>query len=79
MQVMFQFVLLSNTPYTRLPQGLIEGADVDAEQDKFTLASVQCDDAPTDDRSPHRRTIVAVEVTDIRHGATHYWSLAKLR
>jgi kinesin family protein 1 len=78
-QVMFQFVLLSNTQYTSLPPGLIEGADIDAEEEKFTMTSIQCDDPSLDDKNSLRRTVVAVEVTDIKHGATHYWSLAKLR
>jgi kinesin family protein 1 len=28
---------------------------------------------------PYPRTIVAVEVLDTKNGATHYWSLEKLR
>nr|CAI5827544.1 unnamed protein product [Callosobruchus analis] len=32
-----------------------------------------------DDDAPIPRTIVAVEVQDIKNGATHYWSLDKLR
>lgn len=31
------------------------------------------------DATPAPKTIVAVEVTDIKNGATHYWSLDKLR
>ncbi|XP_028921497.1 kinesin-like protein KIF1B isoform X3 [Ornithorhynchus anatinus] len=33
---------------------------------------------PQDDR-PFPRTVVAVEVQDLKNGATHYWSLEKLR
>lgn len=29
--------------------------------------------------TPKSKTIVAVEVTDTKNGATHYWSLGKLR
>ena len=36
-------------------------------------------DPEDDDDSPEPRTIVAVEVTDVKNGATHYWSLEKLR
>ena len=75
---MFQFVLLSNTPYTPLPRELVDGADMDTDQDSFTLASVERSDVSFD-VATRRRTIVAVEVTDAQHGATHYWSLAKLR
>ncbi|NXI25026.1 KIF1B protein, partial [Sterrhoptilus dennistouni] len=31
------------------------------------------------DRRPFPRTVVAVEVQDLKNGATHYWSLEKLR
>ena len=37
---------------------------------------------PTGDRDesrPFPKTIVAVEVQDLKNGATHYWSLDKLR
>ncbi|XP_059085129.1 kinesin-like protein unc-104 isoform X3 [Tigriopus californicus] len=36
-------------------------------------------DPDDDDDSPDPRTIVAVEVLDTKNGATHYWSLDKLR
>ncbi|CAH0392196.1 unnamed protein product [Bemisia tabaci] len=32
-----------------------------------------------DDERPFPRTVVAVEVSDLKNGATHYWSLEKLR
>ncbi len=32
-----------------------------------------------DETRPFPRTIVAVEVQDTKNGATHYWSLEKLR
>lgn len=31
------------------------------------------------EKSPFPRTIVAVEVQDQKNGATHYWTLEKLR
>lgn len=54
---------------------------MDTDQDSFTMASIQRDDPPLEDETmtTRRRTIVAVEVTDAKHCATHYWSLAKLR
>ncbi|KAK9887981.1 hypothetical protein WA026_000272 [Henosepilachna vigintioctopunctata] len=36
-------------------------------------------DYDPDDDNPVSRTIVAVEVQDLKNGATHYWSLEKLR
>jgi len=36
------------------------------------------DDEEEDER-PFPRTIVAVEVQDTKNGATHYWTLDKLR
>lgn len=32
-----------------------------------------------EDSRPFPRTVVAVEVIDLKHSATHYWSLDKLR
>ncbi|XP_049853671.1 kinesin-like protein unc-104 isoform X6 [Schistocerca gregaria] len=40
------------------------------------LPAVDDDD---DDERPYPRTIVAVEVQDTKNGATHYWTLEKLR
>lgn len=31
------------------------------------------------DARPFPRTVVAVEVQDLKNGATHYWSLEKLK
>ena len=36
-------------------------------------------DPDDDDDSPEPRTIVAVEVLDTKNGATHFWSLEKLK
>ena len=36
-------------------------------------------DPEDDDDTPDPKTIVAVEVFDTKTGATHYWSLEKLR
>lgn len=36
-------------------------------------------DYDQDDDAPVPKTIVAVEVQDTKNGATHYWSLDKLR
>lgn len=33
----------------------------------------------TQDNRPFPRTVVAVEVQDLKNGATHYWSLEKLK
>ena len=38
---------------------------------------VSCD--LREEARPFPRTVVAVEVEDIKNGATHYWSLDKLR
>ncbi|XP_022665709.1 kinesin-like protein unc-104 isoform X3 [Varroa destructor] len=52
-RVQFQFVLLTDTPYSPLPPDM----------------------CPADGR----KTIVAVEVQDMKNGATHHWTLEKLR
>ncbi|XP_059352577.1 kinesin-like protein unc-104 [Daphnia carinata] len=72
-RVTFQFILLTDTPYSPLPREL---------QDQHHLAASSptlhriCD--PWSQESC-RRTIVAVEVQDNQNGAVHYWSLTKLR
>ncbi|XP_068427424.1 kinesin-like protein KIF1A isoform X3 [Clinocottus analis] len=61
-KVQFQFVLLTDTLYSPLPQDLLPPS----------VASER-------ERRPFPRTIVAVEVQDQKNGATHYWTLEKLR
>ncbi|XP_021709776.1 kinesin-like protein unc-104 isoform X4 [Aedes aegypti] len=70
-KVQFQFTLLTDTLYSPLPPELapspiIGGALTNGQEDEFG-------------QSPIPRTIVAVEVTDTKNGATHHWSLDKLR
>ncbi|XP_026475169.1 kinesin-like protein unc-104 [Ctenocephalides felis] len=62
-KVQFQFTLLTDTLYSPLPPEL--GASLGGEPDEFG--------------APLPRTAVAVEVTDTKNGATHYWTLEKLR
>ncbi|XP_078464083.1 kinesin-like protein KIF1B isoform X5 [Lampetra planeri] len=66
-RVQFQFVLLTDTAYSPLPSELLSPE-----------AARQRDRDDTGDR-PFPRTVVAVEVQDLKNGATHYWSLDKLR
>lgn len=62
-RVQFQFTLLTDTLYSPLPPD---------------LAPAISGDESIEDR-PTPKTIVAVEVTDMKNGATHYWTLEKLR
>lgn len=64
-QVQFQFTLLTDTLYSPLPPDFLPLMEEEEEEDE-------------DDR-PVPRTIVAVEVQDTKNGATHYWTLEKLR
>lgn len=67
-RVQFQFTLLTDTLYSPLPPDLVQAAIQPA--------------GPNDDgnEAPSTsKTIVAVEVTDTKNGATHFWSLEKLR
>ncbi|KAM9342848.1 kinesin-like protein KIF1B isoform 4-T4 [Pholidichthys leucotaenia] len=61
-KVQFQFVLLTDTPYSPLPPELLPP---EPEKER--------------DTRPFPRTVVAVEVQDLKNGATHYWSLEKLK
>ncbi|XP_063696569.1 kinesin-like protein unc-104 isoform X4 [Culicoides brevitarsis] len=68
-KVQFQFTLLTDTLYSPLPPELQPSSNAitgGTQEDEFN--------AP-----PLPRTTVAVEVTDTKNGATHYWSLEKLR
>ncbi|XP_053660467.1 kinesin-like protein unc-104 [Anopheles marshallii] len=70
-KVQFQFTLLTDTLYSPLPPELTPASAVGAltnggQEDEFG-------------QTPMPRTTVAVEVTDTKNGATHYWSLEKLR
>ena len=67
----FQFTLLTDTLYSPLPPELTptvsgSAAITTGHEDEFG-------------QPPIPRTIVAVEVTDTKNGATHYWTLEKLR
>lgn len=59
----FQFTLLTDTLYSPLPADLVPGTE----------------DEPEEEDRPFPRTIVAVEVLDTKNGATHYWTLDKLK
>uniref|UniRef100_A0A2M4AF39 Kinesin-like protein unc-104 n=2 Tax=Anopheles triannulatus TaxID=58253 RepID=A0A2M4AF39_9DIPT len=69
-KVQFQFTLLTDTLYSPLPPELtpssVAAITSGGQEDDFS-------------HSPIPRTIVAVEVTDTKNGATHHWSLEKLR
>jgi kinesin family protein 1 len=65
-RVQFQFVLLTDTMYSPLSQEMINNFD-------------DLQDSEDGNERPYPRTVVAVEVTDLKNGATHYWSLNKLR
>lgn len=65
-KVQFQFTLLTDTLYSPLPPELASSASPLQNDDEFGTPPVS-------------KTLVAVEVTDTKNGATHYWSLEKLR
>lgn len=68
-KVQFQFTLLTDTLYSPLPLDLQSSSAMITGSDEDDASGVP----------PPSRTIVAVEVTDMKNGATHYWSLEKLR
>ena len=65
----FQFVLLSDTKYSPLPAELYT-------QEQTENSDVSDNNAFK--KNPFK-TIVAVEVQDLKNGATHYWSLEKFK
>lgn len=94
-KVQFQFTLLTDTLYSPLPPELAIGqpplaanaltAAVNQAQLQSQLALEEMSSNGGDGgggaapATPMPRTIVAVEVTDTKNGATHYWTLEKLR
>lgn len=65
-RVQFQFVLLTDSTYSPMTPEMLNHYQAMAD--------------PEDDvKRPFPRTVVAVEVLDTKNGATHYWSLNKLR
>uniref|UniRef100_W4VRN8 Kinesin-like protein unc-104 n=1 Tax=Corethrella appendiculata TaxID=1370023 RepID=W4VRN8_9DIPT len=76
-KVQFQFTLLTDTLYSPLPPDLITQNAITNIPPLPLPPSQQQDDEFA--QNPISRTTVAVEVTDTKNGATHYWSLEKLR
>ncbi|XP_037088906.1 kinesin-like protein unc-104 [Pollicipes pollicipes] len=66
-KVQFQFTLMTHTMYSPLPADLLSSASSSSDEDE------------EDALHPTSRTVVAVEVQDLKNGATHYWSIEKLR
>lgn len=64
-KVQFQFTLLTDTLYSPLPPDFLHLLEEEEEEEEEVR--------------PTPRTIVAVEVQDTKNGATHYWTLEKLR
>ncbi|KAH7644362.1 kinesin-like protein [Dermatophagoides farinae] len=91
-RVQFQFVILTDTIYSPLHPDLLadyrdqfqnQKSSLDLHSDSgvaitaaTTTTTTTCS---TTNDNPFPRTIVAVEVKDQKNGATHYWSLCKLR
>jgi kinesin family protein 1 len=65
-KVQFQFVILSNTMYSPLPNDF-NTCDLSEYVDSNTR------------KSKSLRSIVAIEVQDFKNGAVHYWSLEKFQ
>ncbi|KAJ6219465.1 hypothetical protein RDWZM_005277 [Blomia tropicalis] len=85
-RVQFQFVILTDTIYSPINADLL--ADYDDQISPYVRGSETADSGlqtMTNEfeskqmTNPYSKTIVAVEVKDQKNGATHYWSLVKLR
>ncbi|XP_065560293.1 kinesin-like protein unc-104 isoform X2 [Artemia franciscana] len=70
-KVQFQFILLTDSIYSPLSPDLKASlmSSYDGESGDYLGLSTK----------PQPRTLVAVEVQDTKNGATHYWTLEKLR
>lgn len=89
-RVQFQFTLLTDTLYSPLPPELASSmAATTTTNNQNALTPIvgpggtaeleEFGNAGGDPDAPAQKTIVAVEVTDTKNGATHYWTLEKLR
>lgn len=77
-KVQFQFTLLTDTLYSPLPPEL----SADNQGSLVPLKAGQEQQTPNENEAVTRqagKTFVAVEVTDTKNGASHYWTLEKLR
>ena len=74
--VLFQFALLSHTPYSPVPLSIATSHDMDTipSEAGSAVAAVAC---AREGEVP--RPLVVVEVKDSKHGVTHIWSLDKLK
>uniref|UniRef100_A0AC35GKR5 Kinesin-like protein unc-104 n=1 Tax=Panagrolaimus sp. PS1159 TaxID=55785 RepID=A0AC35GKR5_9BILA len=82
-QVTFQYVLLTDTMYSPLPPDLLPPVTFQYVLLTDTMYSPLPPDLlpPGEDLScrPYPKTVVAVQVKDLKNGAIHYWSLEKLK
>ncbi|XP_044740263.1 kinesin-like protein unc-104 isoform X3 [Chrysoperla carnea] len=78
-KVQFQFTLLTDTLYSPLPPDLVTSAANNPLIGPSLAITASENDLDEDGERVFPRTIVAVEVQDTKNGATHYWSLEKLR
>lgn len=75
--VTFQFVILTDTPYSPIPFAVATGTDVDIDLGDEKLSSVLDESEVGLERK--KGPIVCVEVRDSKHGATNIWSVSKFR
>jgi len=71
--VQFQFILLSDTLYSPLPEELTEAAGRESLYNGDLIDNLTVHD------KNKLKTVVAVEVQDFKNGAVHYWSLEKFK
>lgn len=81
-KVQFQFTLLTDTLYSPLPPELSAENQGMVVPLKAITGPGDQQQTPTENEAltrPAGKTFVAVEVTDMKNGASHYWTLEKLR
>jgi len=75
--VQFQFVLLSDTLYSPLPSDLVSSVFHQQKDDFYTNTDL-VDNLASIERNK-LKTVVAIEVQDLKNNAVHYWSIEKFR
>lgn len=76
-KVQFQFTLLTDTLYSPLPPELM--LNPNNAISTISGQTIVKEDNEDFGSNSANKTLVAVEVTDTKNGATHYWTLEKLR
>ena len=76
-KVQFQFILLSETLYSPMPADLVSTTFQQHKEDSYINTDLVDNLASIENNK--LKTVVAIEVQDLKNNAVHYWSIEKFR